>query len=59
MGPEAVPVIFGGGQQVEAHEGRVASREALEWTRKSKQCYLEAELGRLDSELARRGGDCG
>jgi tetratricopeptide (TPR) repeat protein len=44
-------------QAGEAHEGRVASREALEWTRASKQRYLEAELSRLDAELAQRSGE--
>ena len=38
----------------EVHEGRVAAREALEWTRASNQRYLEAELRQLDAELARR-----
>ena len=38
-------------------EGRVAAAEALEWTRTSNQRYLEAELSRLDAELAQRGGD--
>jgi DNA-binding SARP family transcriptional activator len=40
----------------EVREGRVASREALEWTRKYKQLYLEAELTRVDGELADLGG---
>ncbi len=44
-------------QAGEAREGRVASREALEWTQAVKQRYLEAELSRLDAELARRSGE--
>jgi predicted ATPase/DNA-binding SARP family transcriptional activator len=44
-------------QAGEMHEGRVAAGEALEWTRESNQRYLEAELSRLDADLAQRGGE--
>jgi hypothetical protein len=44
-------------QAGEVHEGRAASREALEWTRASKQLYLEAELSRVDAELSQRSGE--
>ncbi len=44
-------------QAGEAREGRVASREALEWTQAVNQRYLEAELSRLDAELAQRSGE--
>ena len=40
----------------EAPEGRVAVREALDWSRANNQRYLEAELSRLDADLARRSG---
>lgn len=41
----------------ELHEGRAAIREALSWTRRTNQRYLEAELLRVDGELAYRSGD--
>ena len=41
----------------EFHEGRAAVREALSWTTRSNQRYLEAELLRVDGELAYRCGD--
>jgi ATP/maltotriose-dependent transcriptional regulator MalT len=41
----------------ELHEGRAATREALSWTRRTNQRYLEAELLRVDGELAYRSGD--
>ena len=41
----------------EFYEGRAAAREALEWTHRSKQHYLEAELWRVDGELAYRSGE--
>ena len=40
-------------QAGEVHEGRVAVREALEWTDETNQRYLEAELSQLNVELAR------
>ena len=44
-------------QAGEAQEGRVASREALEWTQAVNQRYLEAELSQIDAELAQRSGE--
>jgi hypothetical protein len=44
-------------QAGEAHEGRVAAGEALKWTQEVNQRYLEAELGRIDAELAQRSGE--
>jgi DNA-binding SARP family transcriptional activator len=41
----------------EFHEGRVAAHESLTWTRRNNQRYLEAELLRVDGELAYRCGD--
>ncbi|MFQ5528469.1 MAG: AAA family ATPase, partial [Thermoanaerobaculia bacterium] len=38
----------------EFHEGRAATREALTWSRTCDQRYLEAELWRVDGELAYR-----
>lgn len=38
-------------------EGRAAIREALAWTHGCNQRYLEAELWRVDGELAYRSGD--
>jgi hypothetical protein len=37
--------------------GRAAAREALSWSRRCNQRYLEAELWRVDGELAYRGGE--
>lgn len=41
----------------ESHEGRVATREGLSWSHSRDQRYLEAELWRVDGELAYRGGE--
>jgi DNA-binding SARP family transcriptional activator len=41
----------------EFHQGRAAVREGLSWTHRCDQCYLEAELWRLDGELAYRSGE--
>lgn len=41
----------------EFHEGRAATREALAWSRTCNQRYLEAELWRVDGELAYRSGE--
>jgi hypothetical protein len=41
----------------EFHEGRAATREGLAWTNKCNQRYLEAELWRVDGELAYRSGE--
>jgi hypothetical protein len=41
----------------EFREGRAAAREGLLWSHKCNQRYLEAELWRIDGELAYRGGD--
>jgi ATP/maltotriose-dependent transcriptional regulator MalT len=41
----------------EFREGRSATREALAWSRKCNQRYLEAELLRVDGELAYRAGE--
>jgi tetratricopeptide (TPR) repeat protein len=38
-------------------EGRAATQEGLAWTHRGGQGYLEAELWRLDGELAYRSGD--
>jgi DNA-binding SARP family transcriptional activator/tetratricopeptide (TPR) repeat protein len=40
----------------ELEEGRVATREAIEWSQRRNQGYLEAELWRVDAELAYRSG---
>lgn len=40
----------------ELHEGRAATREALSLSHRRNQRYLEAELWRVDGELAYRGG---
>jgi DNA-binding SARP family transcriptional activator len=37
--------------------GRAAAREGLAWSRDRDQRYLEAELWRVDGELAYRGGE--
>ncbi|MCV2490974.1 AAA family ATPase [Geodermatophilus sp. YIM 151500] len=44
------------GMTGELHEGRAATREALSWTHRRSQHYLEAELWRVDGELAYRSG---
>jgi DNA-binding SARP family transcriptional activator len=41
----------------EFHEGRAATREGLSWIQGHNQRYLEAELWRVDGELAYRSGD--
>ncbi|HZO27895.1 MAG TPA: AAA family ATPase [Chloroflexota bacterium] len=41
----------------ELHEGRVATREGLSLSHRRNQRYLEAELWRVDGELAYRRGD--
>jgi hypothetical protein len=41
----------------EFHEGRAATREGLSWSHRWKQRYLEAELWRVDGELAYRSGE--
>ena len=40
----------------EFHQGRAATREGLSWSHSHNQRYLEAELWRVDGELAHRGG---
>ncbi len=41
----------------EFREGRAATREALSWSHQCNQRYLEAELWRIDGELAYRCGE--
>jgi DNA-binding SARP family transcriptional activator len=41
----------------EVHEGRAATREGLSWSHRHNQRYLEAELWRVDGELAYRSGE--
>ncbi|WP_026617397.1 ATP-binding protein [Ensifer aridi] len=41
----------------ESHEGRAATREGLSWAHRCNQRYLEAELWRVDGELAYRSGE--
>ena len=41
----------------ECHQGRAATREGLSWSHSHNQRYLEAELWRVDGELAHRGGE--
>ena len=41
----------------EFREGRAATREALSWSHRCNQRYLEAELWRVDGELAYRSGE--
>lgn len=41
----------------EFREGRAATREGLAWSHRCKQRYLEAELWRVDGELAYRSGE--
>ena len=45
------------GMTGEFHLGRAATREALSWLHKCNQRYLEAELWRVDGELAYRSGE--
>ena len=41
----------------EYQQGRTAVREGLSWTNNRDQRYLEAELSRIDGELAYRSGE--
>lgn len=41
----------------EFREGRAAAREGLSWSHRCNQRYLEAELWRVDGELAYRSGE--
>jgi DNA-binding SARP family transcriptional activator len=41
----------------EFRQGRAATREALAWSQRCNQRYLEAELWRVDGELAYRSGE--
>jgi hypothetical protein len=41
----------------EFHQGRAATREGLSWSHRCDQRYLEAELWRVDGELAYRSGE--
>jgi hypothetical protein len=41
----------------EFREGRAATREGLSWSQRCNQRYLEAELWRVDGELAYRSGE--
>jgi DNA-binding SARP family transcriptional activator len=41
----------------EFRDGRAAAREGLSWSHRSNQRYLEAELWRVDGELAYRCGE--
>lgn len=41
----------------EFHNGRAAAREGLSWSHRCNQRYLEAELWRVDGELAYRSGE--
>jgi DNA-binding SARP family transcriptional activator/tetratricopeptide (TPR) repeat protein len=45
------------GMAGELHEGRAATREGLSWSHRHNQRYLEAELWRVDGELAYRRGE--
>jgi tetratricopeptide (TPR) repeat protein len=45
------------GMAAEHEEGRVAAREGLSWSAGCNQRYLEAELWRVDGELAYRSGE--
>lgn len=45
------------GMTGELHEGRAATREALSLSQRRNQRYLEAELLRIDGELAYRRGE--
>jgi hypothetical protein len=41
----------------EFRQGRAATREGLSWSHRCNQRYLEAELWRVDGELAYRSGE--
>jgi DNA-binding SARP family transcriptional activator len=41
----------------EFHQGRAATREGLAWSHRCNQRYLDAELWRVDGELAYRSGE--
>jgi DNA-binding SARP family transcriptional activator len=41
----------------ECQQGRAATREGLSWSHSHNQRYLEAELWRVDGELAHRSGE--
>jgi hypothetical protein len=45
------------GMTGELHAGCAATREGLSWSHRRNQRYLEAELWRVDGELAYRRGD--
>jgi DNA-binding SARP family transcriptional activator len=45
------------GMAGELHEARAALREALSWSQRRNQRYLEAELWRVDGELGYRSGE--
>jgi hypothetical protein len=45
------------GMAGELHEGRAATREGLSFSHRRNQRYLEAELWRVDGELAYRSGE--
>jgi DNA-binding SARP family transcriptional activator len=45
------------GMAGELHEGRAATREGLSFSQRRNQRYLEAELWRVDGELAYRSGE--
>jgi DNA-binding SARP family transcriptional activator len=45
------------GMAGEFHQGRAATREGLSWSHRCNQRYLEAELWRVDGELAYRSGE--
>ncbi|MEW6474904.1 MAG: AAA family ATPase [Actinomycetota bacterium] len=45
------------GMAGELHAGRAATREGLSWSHRHNQRYLEAELWRVDGELAYRSGE--
>jgi tetratricopeptide (TPR) repeat protein len=45
------------GMAGELHEGRAATREGLSWSHRHNQRCLEAELWRVDGELAYRSGE--
>ena len=46
-----------GGMAGEFDQGRAATREGLSWSQSCSQRYLEAELWRVDGELAYRSGE--
>lgn len=45
------------GMAGEFRDGRAATREGLSWSRRCNQRFLEAELWRVDGELAYRNGE--